>query len=130
VNVHGGELDEYNKFLSKEDMFGHIKNPRYVGAVNREIYRKLSKFHEMDHVAVAIGGDHSLAVGTIMATAQRYKENYCVVWVDAHADVNTTQTSLSGNLHGCPLSFLCKNSICVSFSGLNRFEKRSRLRLG
>jgi arginase len=46
-----------------------------------------------------------LALGTISGTLDTYPDA-CVVWVDAHADINTVETTPSGNLHGMPLSFL------------------------
>lgn len=54
--------------------------------------------------ALTLGGDHSVAFGTI-AGAIKANPNTRIVWVDAHADLNTPETSPSGNLHGMPLSF-------------------------
>ena len=56
---------------------------------------------------LALGGDHSMAIGTIAGHAQ-VNPDLCVLWVDAHADINTPLTSDSGNIHGMPLSFLVK----------------------
>jgi arginase len=56
-----------------------------------------------------LGGDHSLAAGSISGIAHHYhkrKEKIGVLWVDAHADMNTPQTSPSGNVHGMPLACL------------------------
>ncbi len=50
-----------------------------------------------------IGGDHSLGLGSI-AGASKYYENLAVVWIDAHGDINTDETSPSGNVHGMPLA--------------------------
>ena len=50
-----------------------------------------------------IGGDHSLGMGSI-AGASKYFENIAVIWVDAHGDINDTETSPSGNIHGMPLA--------------------------
>lgn len=55
--------------------------------------------------ALTLGGDHSLALGSISGIQAVYKD-VGVIWVDAHADINTAATSPSGNLHGCPVSFL------------------------
>jgi arginase len=52
-----------------------------------------------------MGGDHSISIGTVQATLQTYP-NARVIWVDAHGDMNTPQTSLTGNLHGMPLAAL------------------------
>jgi len=51
-----------------------------------------------------LGGDHSLAVGTIGGVTE--EEPVGVLWIDAHADMNTPETSPSGNLHGMPLAAL------------------------
>lgn len=50
-----------------------------------------------------IGGDHSLGLGSISG-ASRYFENLAVIWIDAHGDINTYETSPSGNSHGMPLA--------------------------
>jgi arginase len=54
---------------------------------------------------VVLGGDHSLSVGSIRGAAKHKKLG--VIWVDAHADFNTPETTPSGNIHGMPLAALC-----------------------
>jgi arginase len=56
---------------------------------------------------VVIGGDHSAAIGTIAGVSRFYRERsekIGLLWVDAHADMNTPETSPSGNVHGMPLA--------------------------
>ncbi len=53
------------------------------------------------HVPVTLGGDHSLAIGSLAGTAQQIERLGCL-WIDAHPDANTPQTSPSGNIHGMP----------------------------
>jgi arginase len=58
-------------------------------------------------IPVVLGGDHSVAMGTIAGLARHYhgrKERLGLVWFDAHADANTADTSPSGNIHGMPLA--------------------------
>jgi arginase len=58
---------------------------------------------------VVLGGDHSVAIGTISGIARYWRKRgkrIGVVWVDAHADMNTPDTSPSGNIHGMPLAVL------------------------
>src|SRR5512140_1474187 len=57
------------------------------------------------HFPLVLGGDHSLALGSIRGAAK--VKNIGVVWVDAHADFNTEVTTPSGNIHGMPLAALC-----------------------
>ena len=54
---------------------------------------------------LVLGGDHSLSVGSIRGAAKHRKLG--VIWVDAHADFNTAETTPSGNIHGMPLAALC-----------------------
>jgi arginase len=60
-------------------------------------------------VPVVLGGDHSVAVGTVGGVSQHYREQGAsigLIWVDAHADMNTPESSPSGNVHGMPLACL------------------------
>jgi len=57
------------------------------------------------HFPLVLGGDHSLSVGSIRGAAKHKKIG--VIWVDAHADFNTAETTPSGNIHGMPLAALC-----------------------
>jgi len=54
---------------------------------------------------LVLGGDHSLSVGSIRGAAKHKKLG--IIWVDAHADFNTPETTPSGNIHGMPLTSLC-----------------------
>lgn len=65
---------------------------------------------EAGNFPVFIGGDHSIAIGTVSAVARHCApigRPVHVLWIDAHADYNTPQTSPTGNLHGMPLALLC-----------------------
>lgn len=53
-----------------------------------------------------IGGDHSMGLGSVSAFLQAYPTNSRIIWIDAHADMNTRSSSPSGNYHGMPLSFI------------------------
>ncbi len=57
------------------------------------------------HFPLVLGGDHSLALGSIRGAAK--VKSIGVIWVDAHADFNTEATTPSGNIHGMPLAALC-----------------------
>jgi arginase len=68
-------------------------------------FAKTSRLLELRQPVLTWGGDHTIAVSTIGAFCSRFPEGY-VLWVDAHADLNLPQASLSGNVHGMPLSIL------------------------
>jgi len=67
-----------------------------------------------DKIPLLIGGDHTCAIGSIFASNEyclMNNEKLGILWCDAHADCNTIETSLSGNLHGVPISVLCGHTL-------------------
>jgi arginase len=64
---------------------------------------------EAGRVPVCLGGDHSMAVGTVSGVAEFYRrqnQRVGLIWIDAHTDINTPDSSPSGNVHGMPLAAL------------------------
>lgn len=64
---------------------------------------------EAGHLPMVLGGDHSVAIGTISGISRYWKKRgkrIGVLWVDAHTDINTPETSPTGNIHGMPLAVL------------------------
>jgi arginase len=59
----------------------------------------------VDDFLLVLGGDHSISIGNVNAL-HKLRPNTGVIWVDAHADINTSETSPTGNIHGMPLAFL------------------------
>jgi len=84
-----------------------LKDPHWVGAVTKDICDYVYERVKGGEMCVNLGGDHSIATGTI-AAALKARPDICIVWVDAHADINTPDTTDSGNLHGMPVAFLAK----------------------
>ncbi len=86
----------------------HNKNITVVAETNKKISKSVHKAVKEGHVPVILGGDHSLAIGSVhgTATALESVSQIGLIWIDAHADINTPLTSASGNLHGQPVSFL------------------------
>jgi len=72
-------------------------------------YRTLYETHSLyslAHKVITIGGDHSISASTVASSSNIYNENLLVVWVDAHADLNTYDSSLTKSEHGMPVSKL------------------------
>ncbi|OMJ27606.1 Arginase [Smittium culicis] len=76
--------------------------------------------------ALSIGGDHSLGFGTITGSSRVYGDDLCVIWVDAHTDINTLKTTDSGNLHGCPVSFVLGIDSHPAYDWLKPIVKKNR----
>lgn len=75
-----------------------------VAEVCENIFQRGLKCTAAGEFGIFIGGDHSISIGTIAAAA--HSEPLGVIWVDAHGDFNTPQTSPSGNIHGMPVAVL------------------------
>ena len=85
-------------------------NPLTVSNATREISRQCYEQASLGRLTLTLGGDHSIAVGTISgvqkAIRERLNKDLAVIWVDAHADINTPEVSGSGNIHGMPVAYL------------------------
>uniref|UniRef100_A0A3B5PYP6 Arginase n=1 Tax=Xiphophorus maculatus TaxID=8083 RepID=A0A3B5PYP6_XIPMA len=81
------------------------KSVRTVGSANQRLSEAVKALKRDGHTAVMLGGDHSLAIGSIHGHTAAVGP-VSVVWVDAHADIHTPLTSNTGNIHGQPMSYL------------------------
>lgn len=70
-----------------------------------QIKNTVSENVSVDKIFFTLGGDHSISIGTVGGTLDKYPDAR-VVWIDAHGDLNTPASSLTGNLHGMPLAAL------------------------
>jgi arginase len=87
-----------------------IEDPRlkYIDCIipmGRRVAGAVATSIQAGRFPLVLGGDHSLSVGSIRGAAKHRRLG--VIWVDAHADFNTTDTTPSGNIHGMPLAALC-----------------------
>jgi arginase len=81
-----------------------------VFAWNRSVHDAVHRDLTLGNLPILLGGDHSLGIGSISAVARHCRDaglQLRVLWLDAHADFNTSELSPSGNLHGMPLACLC-----------------------
>ena len=80
-----------------------LKYLREIVRVNEELAQTVTSVMEKGRFPLVLGGDHSIAIGTI-AGVSRLQKRTGVIWFDAHGDLNTAETSPSGNIHGMPLA--------------------------
>jgi arginase len=122
---------------------------RYVKDITRvcqKVYQVVLASVEEGAVPIVLGGDHSLAAGSVAAVAswlRKDNKTLGLIWVDAHADMNTPETSDSGNVHGMPLAALlgpepaelariggdtpavaAENTVLVGIRNLDEIEKQ------
>jgi arginase len=88
----------------------HKKYIDEIAAVCRRVHAMARASLDAGALPVVLGGDHSVAAGSVAASAEAVRaatgRPLGVIWVDAHGDMNTPETSESGNVHGMPLAAL------------------------
>jgi arginase len=107
VQDYGNLQGPVNPWLPPSNGYRHLPE---VIEWNRLTMEAVSASLERGELPVVLGGDHCLGIGSITAVA-----NYCrsvgkklrVIWLDAHADFNTSEVTPSGNIHGMPVACLC-----------------------
>ncbi|MCR6663337.1 MAG: arginase [Luteimonas sp.] len=96
-----------NPWQGPRDGYRHLDE---VVAWNRAVLAASADALRAGRMPVMLGGDHSLAIGSIAAVADHCRDtgkSLRVLWLDAHADFNTSQVTPSGNVHGMPVACLC-----------------------
>lgn len=84
----------------------NMRNYEQVVGVNRRLHTMVAQSLEQGHLPVVLGGDHSIAAGSISAVTRHYG-SIGVIWIDAHGDWNNETSTLTGNMHGMPFSAVC-----------------------
>jgi arginase len=82
---------------------------REIARVCQRLYEQVYRAHTDGALPIVLGGDHSLAAGSVGASADFVAargQSLGLIWVDAHGDMNTPATTKSGNVHGMPLAAL------------------------
>ena len=108
---HDGAVHSYTELMPEHDPdHRNMKRPLAVSAVTQKLAEQVYTHAKEGRFVLTLGGDHSIAIGSVAGVAKAMRERLgremALVWVDAHADINTPETSGSGNIHGMPVAFL------------------------
>lgn len=76
------------------------KNFKYLNKFNEELYNMIISINDF---VITVGGDHSIAISTCLASKKKHG-NIGLIWIDAHADFHTFESTISGNIHGMPFA--------------------------
>jgi len=107
VEDRGNLFGPLNPWLPPSAGYRHLTQ---VVEWNREVMRAVSAELAANRLPILLGGDHCLAIGSITAVAQHCRQRgrkLRILWLDAHADFNTSTITPSGNIHGMPVACLC-----------------------
>ncbi|MBT9487353.1 MAG: arginase [Rubrivivax sp.] len=107
VHDRGNLAGPANPWLPPVDGYRHLAE---VVAWNEAVHQAMHAELTAGHLPILLGGDHCLGIGSISAVARHCRETgkkLRVLWLDAHADFNTSVLTPSGNIHGMPVACLC-----------------------
>ncbi len=114
------KIYDVNSMGSKNDIAG-------INGVNGDLYRDVGESFRNGNFPIILGGDHSLGIGSGLAALDFYGD-VGIIWIDAHADFNTFESSETGNIHGMPLATLCGYGNGVLRNGISdNFIKRENV---
>lgn len=104
----GYEVEDKGNIQLSVTNDGYIENEKLLNLnevieVSNELSTEVENVLKENRFPLVLGGDHSIAIGTLAGLCKQYKQ-LGVIWYDAHADINTPDTSPSGNIHGMPLA--------------------------
>jgi arginase len=101
----------YELTSSNGRKINNLRELKHVAAYNKALADKVEEIANDNRMTITLGGDHSIAIGSITGLLRKTRpEDLCVLWIDAHIDINTNTTSTSGNIHGMPVSLLTKET--------------------
>ena len=90
--------------IIKSRNFGDRRKNEYeVEKFNNELYKNMVDKIKEEYFPIMIGGDHSVAIASALASA-KVNIDIGIIWIDAHADYNTFESTITGNIHGLPLA--------------------------
>ena len=100
-----GDLQLAHVPAGRAELEPRLRHLAEVLAMSREVSDRTAASVARGSLPLVLGGDHSVALGAVCGAAR--SQTLGVLWVDAHGDFNTAQSSPSGNIHGMPLAALC-----------------------
>lgn len=125
INIYAKDI---NKELEKNNK---QKNLKSVNEFNSKLYSAVLDTINSDFFPLTIGGDHSIAIASALASIKKYK-NLGIIWFDSHGDYHTFETTTSGNIHGLPFATITnyKKSILSNFHSGNYFNPKNAVLVG
>lgn len=96
-------LVQDDSILKSRNLSDRRKNEYEIDNYNTALYNAIVEKMKADFFPILIGGDHSVAAASALASAKVH-ENIGIIWFDAHSDYNTFETTVTGNMHGLTLA--------------------------
>lgn len=120
--------NEENKEKEKDNK---KKNLEQINIFNEQVYKTVLNTIDSGYMPLTLGGDHSLVIGSALASINRNK-SLGIIWIDAHGDYNTFDTTITGNIHGLPLAAIdgYEKRFLTEFHNGNYFKPENTVIVG
>ncbi len=118
LQYNGIESEVFEPIEVRGEPHDKVKLRNYDAVIefNKELLAQIIGNTDPADVALSLGGDHSIGMGTMLATKRRHSDA-CIVYIDAHPDCSNPEETLTGNLHGMPLSTALGDALHSEFGG-------------
>lgn len=126
INVN--KKEEYQKEKDKDNL---AKNLDEINNFNKELFNIVTDSLNEGKFPITIGGDHSIAIASALASNQ-YHKKLGIIWIDAHTDYNTFDSTVTGNIHGLPLAAIngYKTDLLTNFLTNNYISRENTVIVG
>ena len=111
INDHGNLQVPVRESVTQRDETAKFLD--VIDAVNDELAQLVERAVANGSFPIVLGGDHSIAMGTLQGLTKARNAPPGLVWIDAHSDINSPQSSPTGNVHGMPLWFALQKGIAL-----------------
>lgn len=102
------DLEPINNTKSN-DSLDLAKNIDMLNEFNERLYKNIINLDDKNCINIALGGDHSISIASTLASVKK-QNSLGIIWIDTHPDFNTFETTVTGNIHGLPLSTITNNN--------------------
>lgn len=96
-------LEQDKDIIKSRNLSDRRKNEYEIDKFNQNLYKQMVDKIKEEYFPIMIGGDHSAAIASALASA-KVNVDVGIIWIDAHTDYNTFETTVTGNIHGLPLA--------------------------
>ena len=105
-NFYNGEILEFKQdssIIKSRNLSDRSKNKYEINEMNEDMYKAIVPKIKDGYFPIMLGGDHTVAIPSALADSY-VTEDIGIIWIDAHADFNTFNSTVTGNMHGLPLA--------------------------
>ena len=108
LKIHNIDINDIGDIHNNDEIVCQpnpkLKNYEPIADFCERLAQTVHKSFQHGNFPLVLGGDHSLGIGSVCGAARAFGDDICIIWIDAHTDINTQDTSPTGNIHGMTLA--------------------------